>query len=339
VAKKKPKSAVAQLANEQTESSIDEKKKSNENKSIVDKLDPITEAIDKLILRAADICFSAVTFISKAEKWQIDQLKKYAKEIKKSGELLDNEDEATRVTALKHFFIADYNFKRIKKSKVVRTLEIGHFLSLFSAFDAFTGDLLSAIYNKNNDLFKGINRSLSISEMLQYENIDDVKSIILQNEIESFRRKSYVEQFETLETRFSINLKKFSKWPAFVECSQRRNLLTHCDGLISDQYIKICTKEGCKFDKSVKPGERLGLSPKYLIDACDLIIEVGLKLGQTLWRDQFAGEIEKADYHLHSTQYDFLRRNQLRLAIMTGEFSLNLPKYSGETIKTIMYIN
>lgn len=324
---------AVELSTDETPEVVEKKEKKEK------KIDPIAEAIDKLILRASDICFSAVTFISKAEKWQIEQLKKHVKEINKSSDLLDSDDEAIRAAALKHFFIADYNFKRIKKSEVVRTLEIGHFLSLFSAFDAFTGDLLSAIYNKNTELFKGINRSLTVSEMLQYENIDDVKSIILQNEIESFRRKSYVEQFETLESRFSINLKKFPKWSAFVECSQRRNLLTHCDGLVSEQYLQVCSKEGCKFDNPVKPGERLGLSPKYLINSCNLIIEVALKLGQTLWRDQFPSEIEKADDHLHSIQYDFLRRSQYGLAMMAGEFSINLPKHSGDTIKTIMHIN
>lgn len=311
----------------------------NDSSDDKNKIDPIAEAIDKLILRASDICFSALTFIGSAEKWQIDQLKKHSKEINKYGDLLESEDDATRASALKHYFKAYSTFNRVKKSEVVRTLEIGHFLSLFSAFDAFTGDLLSAIYNKNQELFKGINRSLTVSEMLQYENIEDVKTIILQNEIETFRRKSYVEQFETLEARFSINLKKFPKWADFVECSQRRNLLTHCDGLISDQYIQVCTKEGCKFNPPVKPGERLGLSPTYLINSCNLIIEVALKLGQILWRDQFKNEIEQADDHLHVIQYDFLSRNYLDLALMAGEFAFNLPKHSGETIKTIMLIN
>jgi hypothetical protein len=301
--------------------------------------EPIAEAIDKLALRASDICFSAITFIASAEKWQIDQLKKHSKEVNRYGNLIESDDDTIRASALKHLLKSLYKFNRIKKSEVVRTLEIGHFLSLFSAFDAYTGELLSAIYNKNHDLFKGINRSLTISEMLKYENIEDVKTIILQNEIENFRRKSYVEQFESLESRFSINLKKFSKWPEFVECSQRRNLLTHCDGLVSDQYVQICTKEGCKFDPPIKPGTKLGLSPEYLINSCHLIIEVALKLGQTLWRVQFDSELDKADDHLHTTQYDFLIRDDLELALMAGEFACGLPKHSGETIKTIMLIN
>ena len=303
------------------------------------KTEPIAAAIDKLILRATDIGFSAATFIPKAEKWQIDQLKKYANEVEKVAELFDGDDEATRAYALKKYYIADRNFWRIEKSEVVRTLEIGHFLSLFSTFDAFTGDLISAIYNKNHDLFKGLNRSLSISEMLKYENIDDVKTIILNNEIESFRRNSYVEQFETLESRFSIKLRKFNKWPNFVECSQRRNLLTHCDGIVSDQYLQVCEKEGCKLESTVKQGDRLGLSPKYLFGSRDLIIEVALKLGQTLWRDQFEAEIELADNHLISIQFDFLLMELFDMALMAGEFACSLPKYSSESAKTLMLIN
>lgn len=317
----------------------DEKEEALIENSDIKPVDPIAAAVDKLILRVTDIRFSVVTFISHAAKWQIDQLKKHSKEIKKFGKILDQEDPATEAYASKCLMIAFSNYERIEKSEIVQTLEIGHFLSLFSAYDAFTGDLLSAIYTKNPELFRGINRSMAISEMLNYGNMEDIKYIILQNEIESFRRKSYIEQFETLESRFKLTLRKFDNWPDFVECSQRRNLLTHCDGIISDQYLQLCNSEGCKLKEKVKVGDKLGLSPSYLINSCHLIIEIALKLAQTLWRDQFKDEIEKADEHLQVTQYDFLRLNNISLALMAGKFAVGLPRYSGETLKTIMFVN
>lgn len=310
-----------------------------DNEVVAKKLDQIASAIDKFVFRALDISFSATTFIPKAAKWKIDNLNKYYKEMQKNILLLEDTDEITRVVAFKNFIEADFNIKRIDRSDIVRVLEVGHFLSLFSAFDAFTGELISAIYNKKPVLFKNINRSLSVSEMLEYENIEDVKSIILKNEIESFRRESYIKQFEILETRFSINLRKFKKWHDFVECSQRRNIITHCDGIISEQYINICKKEGCQFSNPIKPGDVLKITPKYLINSCILLIEVAIKLGQTLWRDQFQDEIREADEHLHILQYDFLKRNNYDIAIMVGEFAYNLPKHSDETIKIIMLIN
>jgi len=66
-------------------------------------------------------------------------------------------------------------------------------LNLFSSFDAYMGELISSIYLKRTELFKSLDRTMSISEMLKYESLEDVKSIILCNEIESLRRKSYIE--------------------------------------------------------------------------------------------------------------------------------------------------
>lgn len=311
----------------------------DESKVAKKPVDPIASAIDKLILRATDIWFSIFEFIPKAEKWQIDQLKKYSKEIRNLLKNNDMDNDETEAYAIAKFIALDKSYIRVEKSEVVKVLEIGHFLSLFSAFDAFTGELIAAIYNKNPELYKGINRTLTVSEMLKYENIDDVKTIVLNSEIESFRRKSYIEQFETLETRFSINLRKFKNWPRFVECSQRRNLLTHCDGIVSDQYIKLCKSEGCTLDPPLKQGDKLNLSPKYLSESCLLVIETGLKLGQTLWRHQFDSELELSDSHLHEVVYNFLLTANIPAAKMAGEYSVNIPKYSSDTTKMIMFIN
>lgn len=311
----------------------------NEPECVKKTADPIASAIDKLVLRATDIWFSIFEFIPKAEKWQIDQLKKYSKEIRKLLKNNDMDNDETEAYAITKYIALDKSYIRVEKSEVVKVLEIGHFLSLFSAFDAFTGELIAAIYNKNPDLYKGINRTLTVSEMLQYENIEDVKTIVLNSEIESFRRKSYIEQFETLESRFSLNLRKYKNWPKFVECSQRRNLLTHCDGIVSDQYIKLCKNEGCTLDPPLKQGDTLNLSPSYLAESCLLVIETGLKLGQTLWRHQFDSELELADNHLHEVVYNFLITANIPAAKMAGEYSVNIPKYSSDTTKMIMFIN
>src|SRR6266545_790017 len=136
--------------------------------------DPIAAAIDKLILRATDIWFSIFEFIPKAEKWQIDQLKKYNKEIKKLLKDIYIDKDELEAYAITRFITLDQSYTRIEKSEVVRVLEVGHFLSLFSAFDAFTGELIAAVYNKNSELYKGINRTLTVADMLKYENIEDV---------------------------------------------------------------------------------------------------------------------------------------------------------------------
>lgn len=51
-----------------------------------------------------------------------------------------------------------------------------------------------------------------------------------------------MEQFEVLQKRLELKLTEFPHWRRFVEAAQRRNLLTHCDGIVSEQYLSVCRK-------------------------------------------------------------------------------------------------
>jgi hypothetical protein len=180
---------------------------------------------------------------------------------------------------------------------------------------------------------------MTISEMLRYESLEDIRLIILQNEVEAFRRDSYIEQFETLETRFGLPLKKFERWPDFVEMSQRRNLLTHCDGVVSDQYIDMCRQEGYSQETDISVGDQLDIGAEYFFKSCSVMCEVGAKLGHTLWRKIFPTELEDADAHLNDLVYDQDKRERWEMAMMLGEFNNSLPRKSSEMNARIAVIN
>ena len=61
-----------------------------------------------------------------------------------------------------------------------------------------------------------------------FQNLDDVKKDMLEKEIDSFRRESYIEQFLELERKFEIKtLRAFPEWVRFVEISQRSVSVGH----------------------------------------------------------------------------------------------------------------
>ena len=72
------------------------------------------------------------------------------------------------------------------------------FTQLFAEFDAYIGELLKVIYLKNDKLLKGISREISLSDLLDFDDLNAVKLSMLDKEIETFRRDSYIEQFSTL---------------------------------------------------------------------------------------------------------------------------------------------
>jgi hypothetical protein len=196
---------------------------------------PISVAIDNFLHRALDIRACLLTYMPQALAMMNQRTAKAKQELDEAAALLNDPDRATQIQAIKTILPAIRRIERHTRSRIPDVLQASLFLGLFSAFDAFTGELLKAIYTKKPELFKNIRREVTISEIMQHSSLQTLQAKILDEEIEAFRRKSYVEQFDDLEKMFGITLKKFAEWPAFVEYGQRRNLFTHCDGVVSEQ--------------------------------------------------------------------------------------------------------
>ena len=179
---------------------------------------PIAQTIDTHILRICDLRANAFKLMKRAAESCLEELEKYKQIYEESFEILEDDDSSEKIIVIKNILDTHVKIDRINKSELLSDLATGHFLTLFATFDAFTGDLLTAVYEKKPELFNSLDRSMSISEMLTYENVDDIKKIILASEIEAFRRKSYLQQFQALENRFVLNLRKFKNWSKFVEC-------------------------------------------------------------------------------------------------------------------------
>lgn len=329
--KAKKKAAKNSLAKGKSTKKESGKKKSEEH--------PIGQAIDKFLHRVWGIEYSVAISIPKVIDVHIENINKVKAKLAATMKLVEHEDDSINKIGFREMSNFLPKARRVFDSDIIEITMSGYFLSLFGAFDSYTGDLLSAIYLKKPALFNRLKRSMSIPEMLGYDSLEDIKSIILEKEIESFRRDSYIDQFETLESMFDVKLKGFKRWPQFVECGQRRNLWAHCNGTISDQYLKICKKVGYLCDESLKVGDKLKISFEYLVNTIELMIEVGLELGQTLWRKVFPEELEKADEHLTYTIFELLKRKRWDMAQTLSEFAVSLPRHFNDVRKMIFVVN
>ena len=230
-------------------------------------------------------------------------------------------------------------FRRYKTLDRQDSLARSFFLSLFSFFDAFTGDLLSAIYRQRPELLESDDKTLTLAEIMRHGSIDDLKQQVIQKEIEQFRRESYIEQFNLFENRFGIKtLRQFKGWPSFVECSQRRNLLTHCDGMVSDQYLQICQREKCLAMLAPKLGERLPLPSNYFYESIDVVHEVGFKLAQTLWRHLVPEQLEVAESILDEHMQNLLNQERWELAEIVGKFGLEQRRFSSDARRRMIQL-
>jgi hypothetical protein len=158
------------------------------------------------------------------------------------------------------------------------------------------------------------------------ESIDAAREHVISKEIESFLRQSHVEHFDALEKLLDMQLRKgLDCWPRFVEVTQRRNLFVHTDGVVSDQYLSICQKNGCELGET-KVGDRLFLDDAYFRDAFECLYEIGVKLAHVIWRKLSPDQLGTADASLNQICYELLILKRFRLAH-------NLLVFSTETLK------
>ncbi|MBH0029141.1 hypothetical protein I6F53_19490 [Pseudoalteromonas sp. SWN29] len=296
--------------------------------------------INNFIHRVLDIEDCASNFITLAVSNYQANAERLKLELAECQDLLKSEEEQEKkLIAVRRFRQCDREVERHNNSNPVEVLEKSLFISLFSAFDKYIGDLIAVIYSINPELYKNINREIQLSEALTYNSIEELREVILDKEIETIKRKSYIEQFNDLEKRFSIKLTKFEAWPVFIEMSQRRNLFTHCDGIVSKQYLDICKSVGYKSKNIPSVGEQLKIGGEYFYHSCHIMVQVAVMLGQTLWRKTSPGCISEIDESLNSLIFDFLHTEDWGKSITLCKYAKDLPKISDDLMERMFSIN
>lgn len=231
--------------------------------------------------------------------------------------------EVQHASAVGEFLDVLDEVKRHKSSRIFELTARSLFVGIFTEFDVFMGSLLKCLYTGKPEILKGISREITLAELTNFETLEAVKLDLLDKEIDAFRRESYVEQFEAVERKFKVStLRKFHEWPEFVEISQRRNLMTHTGGLISEQYISVCEREGYKFASSPSLNARLEIDPTYIWRSFFVMQKVAFMLAHTLWRKVFPADAKRAQEAANDAVYALLQRRHWNLASEIGAFLL-----------------
>ncbi|MDP3699408.1 MAG: hypothetical protein Q8R72_00720 [Hylemonella sp.] len=260
-------------------------------------------------------------------RWLKDQheknsqtLEKFQTEIDEDGKEFYKAESAHQAAEL---LKAIRDIDGLRGLRIPETLQRSLFTQLFSEFDAFIGALLKVIYTNKEDLLKSIAKEVTFSELLKYEDLNAVKVDMLDKEIESFRRESYVEQFSILENKFSMKtLKAFPEWGEFVELSQRRNIVVHNGGKVSEQYLTVCDREGHSFLKRPDMGEVLAIDVPYFARAVIVLSKVAFMLSHTLWRKVFPDQVQVAHDCANMTVYNLLKDKRWKTGLEISRFCL-----------------
>ncbi len=213
------------------------------------------------------------------------------------------------------------------------------FVSLISQYDAFVTRLLHAIYEIKPDVLNGSERNLTFSQLVEMKTIDNAREFIIDKEIDTVLRKSHSEQFDYLEKLVGVKLREnLPVWQTFIEITERRNLLVHCDGVVSNQYLKNCKEHQCKIE-NIKPGDRLGVEIKYFTTAYKCLYELSTKLTHTIWRKYLIDDLKSADVELNDVCFQLINSKSFELADILLEFGYLQKKHFNDSTKNVFIVN
>jgi len=213
------------------------------------------------------------------------------------------------------------------------------FVSLISQYDAFLNRLLENLFEIRPEYLNSSERNLSYSQLVEFKNIDKAREYIIEKEIETILRKSHTDHFEYIENKINIPLRKnLPVWKIFIEITERRNILVHNDGRVSNQYLTKCREKKCDL-KDVKINDRLSVTPEYFNNAYACLYEIAVKLTHTIWRKLLKENLEDADRKLNDICFDLISSGQFALVDILLEFACNQKQHHNEALKNVFVVN
>ena len=262
----------------------------------------------------------------------------------KDNAMAVEETETTRTVTLTVEAFAPY--KRLIKhlqtaSRATVLLPEIFVVALVSQYDAFLGGLVRALMKGRPEIANASGRTMSFAQLVGFESIEAARDAIIYEEVDALLRKSHAEQFSWLESTFKLKLREgLQQWPDFVELTERRNLFVHARGIVSRQYLDVCRRHRVRAREEMKLGKKLHVTPEYFASAHGCVLEVGVMLGQVLWRKMFPDSLLDADKHLNVVCYELLEERRYDLAATLLDFAAcTLKKFGSEEYRRMMVVN
>lgn len=244
--------------------------------------------------------------------------------------LKENSREVANKKGIKSFELNQGSEKQLLKliqsiklnQKSIVTLHNSYLFLLISYFDLLLNGILRWVFYKKPEILNSCGKTFTLQELISSTSLQDVINNAIDQEIDGFGRMSHTEKIKWLETKLHIKIKENLKyWSEFIEITERRNLITHTDGIVTDQYLRICNQEGyCT--ENIPKGSELKVGNDYFNNAYLLIYETGIRISQVIWLKFDPDQTESANWLLNQMGYSALTEGKYLLAQKIFDFSL-----------------
>ena len=157
-------------------------------------------------------------------------------------------------------------------------------LGLVAKFDSQIASFTRILLKNNNDILSNSQSEVDISTILRFDDINEVKDYLVDNEIYKLMHASHDDQVRYIEKTFSIKITDYiNNYPAFLEVFERRNLVAHGEGSVNERYVNRCNAYKVPPDVRLDLNNSIYLGSDYLLEATDRLFEFGFLLFWWMW--------------------------------------------------------
>ena len=302
----------------------------------------ISNAIDRFIMNIASLEETIGPVLLLLGRKYLDSEKEHQKFFKLNGKSTEiNGEKATTFNISKLREHREILSKREKSLIAFDQIAKSFLISLISQYDIFLGSFIRALSTIKPESLNIGEKQLSVSQLQNFTSVAEAYEFMIDKEIDLMLRESHAKQFEWLEAKYNMNLRKdVHMWPQFIEATERRNLFVHTNGVVSLQYINTCKQNKFDLSDDIKLGQNLNVSSEYFTSAYKCIFEIGVGLAHVLWRKILPSDREKADENLHNICYNLLIDEKFALAKNMLEFATkDIKHYSSEEYDRFFIVN
>lgn len=158
------------------------------------------------------------------------------------------------------------------------------FINLVSTYDSLVEELLRYLIDKYPDKIENSSKTMTVKEILSLKDFDELKSNLINDELDSIMRGSHADQVSVIEQYIGLKISdSYERWSEFVEIFERRNIAVHGNLTVNKFYLNNCKK--AKYDVSgISIGDKLDLDQEYLYSSITILLEFIILLLFTVWR-------------------------------------------------------
>lgn len=157
----------------------------------------------------------------------------------------------------------------------------GSLMLLVTYFENTIAKILKADLQKYPKRMSLDTKTVSYKMLEMSESIDDVRNLLIENEVMSMMYKSVSDWIDYFKKSIKLKLKYVTEeLPELTEIIARRNVIVHNDSIVNNIYLNIVDEE---YRSGIKKGDILNVDKQYILNAIELIESIVLSIIIEMW--------------------------------------------------------